>query len=140
MSEPENSVERPLLSPFNIIAGNHHPGRPLALVSSLHRRVGCGHQPGQQHAWGFWIGFDLLCGVALAAGGYTTAAAVEVFGMKKFHAALRPALLTGFLGYSMVVVALLYDVGRPWRLPYPFVLSPDRPRCSSKSAHASCCT
>jgi Ni/Fe-hydrogenase subunit HybB-like protein len=73
--------------------------------------------------WGFWIGFDLLCGVALAAGGYTTAAAVEIFGMKKFHAALRPAILTGFLGYSMVVLALLYDVGRPWRLPYPFFVS-----------------
>jgi Ni/Fe-hydrogenase subunit HybB-like protein len=48
---------------------------------------------------------------------------VEIFGLKKFHAALRPALLTAFLGYSMVVVALLYDVGRPWRLPYPFVIS-----------------
>jgi len=73
--------------------------------------------------WGIWIGFDLLCGVALAAGGYTTAAAVEIFGMKRFHAALRPAILTGFLGYSMVVLALLYDVGRPWRLPYPFFVS-----------------
>ena len=48
--------------------------------------------------WGFWIGFDVMCGVALAAGGYTTAAAVEIFGMKRFHTALRPALLTGFLG------------------------------------------
>ncbi len=73
--------------------------------------------------WGIWIGFDLLCGVALAAGGYTTAAAVEIFHMKKFHAALRPAILTGFLGYSIVVLALLYDVGRPWRLPYPFFVS-----------------
>ena len=69
------------------------------------------------------VGLDLLCGVALAAGGYTTAAAVEIFNMKKFHAALRPAILTGFLGYSMVVLALLYDVGRPWRLPYPFFVS-----------------
>jgi len=73
--------------------------------------------------WGIWIGFDLLTGVALAAGGYVTAAAVEVFGMKKYHAAVRPAILTGFLGYSMVVFALLYDVGRPWRLPYPFFVS-----------------
>ena len=124
MSEPGNSVERPLLSPFNIIAGTiilvglwltylRFTGG-LATVTNLD----------QNTAWGFWIGFDLLCGVALAAGGYTTAAAVEVFGMKKFHAALRPALLTGFLGYSMVVVALLYDVGRPWRLPYPFMISP----------------
>jgi Ni/Fe-hydrogenase subunit HybB-like protein len=76
------------------------------------------------NAWGLWIGLDLLCGVALAAGGYTTAAAVEIFGMKKYHAALRPAILTGFLGYSMVVLALVYDVGRPWRLPYPFFVSP----------------
>jgi Ni/Fe-hydrogenase subunit HybB-like protein len=37
---------------------------------------------------------------------------------------VRPAILTGFLGYSMVVLALVYDVGRPWRLPYPFFVSP----------------
>jgi Ni/Fe-hydrogenase subunit HybB-like protein len=124
MSESGNSVERPLLSPFNIIAGT------IILVglwlSFLRFTGGLGAVTNldNNNAWGFWIGFDLLCGVALAAGGYTTAAAVELFGMKKFHAALRPAILTGFLGYSMVVVALLYDVGRPWRLPYPFVISP----------------
>jgi Ni/Fe-hydrogenase subunit HybB-like protein len=60
--------------------------------------------------------------VALAAGGYVTAAAVYIFGMKKYHSALRPAVLTGFLGYALVVLALHYDVGRPWRLPYPFVV------------------
>jgi Ni/Fe-hydrogenase subunit HybB-like protein len=43
--------------------------------------------------------------------------------MKKFHSAVRPAILTGFLGYALVVLALHYDVGRPWRLPYPFVVS-----------------
>jgi Ni/Fe-hydrogenase subunit HybB-like protein len=124
MSEPGNAVERPLLSPFNVIAGT------IILVglwiSYLRFSGGLGAVTNldQNNAWGFWIAFDLLCGVALAAGGYTTAAAVELFGMKRFHAALRPAILTGFLGYSMVVVALLYDVGRPWRLPYPFVFSP----------------
>jgi len=74
------------------------------------------------NAWGIWIGFDLLTGVALAAGGYVTAAAVYIFGMKKYHSAVRPAVLTGFLGYALVVLALHYDVGRPWRLPYPFVV------------------
>lgn len=69
--------------------------------------------------WGIWIGFDLLCGVALAAGGYTTSAACYIFGFKRFHAAVRPAILTAFLGYALVVFALNYDVGRPWRLPYP---------------------
>ena len=69
--------------------------------------------------WGIWISFDLLCGVALAAGGYTTSAACYVFGLKRYHSAVRPAILTAFLGYSLVVLALHYDVGRPWRLPYP---------------------
>jgi len=74
--------------------------------------------------WGIWIGFDLLCGVALAAGGYTTSAAVYLFGMKKFHSAVRPAITTAFLGYAFVVFALLYDLGRYYRLPYPLTIYP----------------
>ncbi len=74
--------------------------------------------------WGIWIGFDLLCGVALAAGGYTTSAAVYLFGMKKYHSAVRPAITTAFLGYAFVVFALLYDLGRYYRLPYPLTIYP----------------
>lgn len=74
--------------------------------------------------WGIWIGFDLLCGVALAAGGYVTSASCYVFGLKRYHSAVRPAILTAFLGYALVVFALHYDVGRPWRLPYPIFVSP----------------
>ena len=55
----------------------------------------------------------------MAAGGYTTSAACYVFGLKRFHSAVRPAILTAFLGYALVVFALHYDVGRPWRLAYP---------------------
>lgn len=75
------------------------------------------------YPWGLWIGFDLMAGVALAAGGYTSSAACYLFGMKRFHSAVRPAILTAFLGYALVVVSLHYDVGRPWRLPYPLFLS-----------------
>ena len=32
------------------------------------------------YPWGLWIGFDLLCGVALAAGGFTLAAGYYIFG------------------------------------------------------------
>jgi Ni/Fe-hydrogenase subunit HybB-like protein len=71
------------------------------------------------YPWGIWISFDLLCGVALAAGGYTTGAACYVFGIDKYHSAVRPAVLTAFLGYALVVFALHYDVGQPWRLAYP---------------------
>ena len=73
--------------------------------------------------WGLWISFDLLCGVALAAGGYTTSAACHLFGMQRCEAAVRPAVTTAFLGYAFVVFALHYDVGQPWRLAYPIFLS-----------------
>ncbi len=73
--------------------------------------------------WGLWISIDLLCGVALAAGGFVTSAACLIFGMDRFKTALRPALLTAFIGYSLVVVALHYDVGQPWRLSYPIFVS-----------------
>jgi len=72
------------------------------------------------YPWGLWIGFDLLCGVALAAGGYFTTVACYIFGIKRFHSAVRPAVTTAFLGYSFVVVALLYDLGHPLRLPFMF--------------------
>ena len=77
----------------------------------------------QVNPWGIWIGFDVLAGVALAAGGYVLAGAVYIFGLKEFHSVVRPAILTGFLGYFFVVVGLLVDLGQPWRLPYPIVYS-----------------
>jgi Ni/Fe-hydrogenase subunit HybB-like protein len=123
VSGPGNSVKGSTFSRFNIAAG-------IIIILGLYltylrftRGLSSVTNLDNNSPWGIWIGFDLLCGVALAAGGYTTAAAVEIFGLKKYHAALRPAILTGFLGYSMVVLALVYDVGRPWRLPYPFFVS-----------------
>jgi len=70
------------------------------------------------YPWGLWISFDLLCGVALAAGAFVTASAVYILGNEEFRPILRPAILTGFLGYLMVVVALLVDLGHPERIWY----------------------
>jgi octaheme c-type cytochrome (tetrathionate reductase family) len=69
--------------------------------------------------WGIWISFDVACGVALAAGGFTTAALVDIFGRKKYLPLLRPAILTAFLGYLWVVIALSFDLGRYWNLWRP---------------------
>ncbi len=72
--------------------------------------------------WGLWIGFDILCGVALAAGGFTISATVYIFNLEKFRPIVRPAILTAFLGYVLVVVALLFDLGRPWNIWHPLVM------------------
>ncbi len=72
--------------------------------------------------WGLWIGFDVLCGVGLAAGGFVVAAAVYVFHLDDYKAIVRPSVLTAFLGYVLVVFALLFDLGRPWNIWHPLVM------------------
>ena len=72
--------------------------------------------------WGIWIGFDVMCGVALAAGGFTLVAMVHIFNIKSYRPVLRPAILTAFLGYILVTVGLLFDLGRPDRLWHPLVM------------------
>jgi Ni/Fe-hydrogenase subunit HybB-like protein len=74
------------------------------------------------YPWGLWIGVDVLSGVALAAGGFTIAAAVYVFHLEKYRPVLRPAILTATLGYVLVAAALLVDIGRPYRIWHPIVM------------------
>jgi Ni/Fe-hydrogenase subunit HybB-like protein len=74
------------------------------------------------YPWGLWVGFDILCGVGLAAGGFTITAMVYIFNAEKFKPIVRPAVLTAFLGYVLVVTALLLDLGRPWNLWHPLVM------------------
>jgi Ni/Fe-hydrogenase subunit HybB-like protein len=115
--------QRRILTPFNMIAGMILAiGIPVMAYRFL-CGLGAATNLTDNYPWGLWIGFDVLCGVALAAGGYTCASAVYVFGLKEYKPIVRPAILTGFLGYFFVVVGLLFDLGRPWRLPYPMFVS-----------------
>ncbi len=75
-----------------------------------------------QFPWGIWIGFDVLCGVMLAAGGFTLMAAVHVFNLERFKPIIRPTVLTAFLGYVLVCIALLYDLGRYYRIWHPLIM------------------
>ncbi len=68
------------------------------------------------YPWGFWISFDLFTGVAIGSGAFVMAAIVYIFELKDFRPLLKPAVLTGFLGYVMVIIALLVDLGRPERI------------------------
>ena len=115
-------IEKPALTPFNVVAGIIVVVGLVITVIRFTQGLGATTNLSDYNPWGIWIGFDLLVGVALAAGGYVTSAACYIFSLKRFHSAVRPAILTGFLGYALVVLALHYDVGRPWRLPYPFIV------------------
>ena len=80
----------------------HHGGRHLLHLVRFFRGLGASTNLSDQFPWGLWIGFDVMCGVMLAAGGFTLTAAVEIFNIKRFHSIVRPTILTAFLGYLLV--------------------------------------
>jgi Ni/Fe-hydrogenase subunit HybB-like protein len=124
MSPEMTPDDQKILTPFNVVTGIIIVLGLVLTVLRFTKGIGAVTNLDDNNPWGLWIGFDLLCGVALAAGGYVTSATCYIFGLKRFHSAVRPAILTAFLGYALVVFALHYDVGRPWRLPYPIFISP----------------
>jgi Ni/Fe-hydrogenase subunit HybB-like protein len=75
-----------------------------------------------QYPWGLWIGLDVAAGVALAAGGFTTAALAHVMRREEYHAVVRPALLTAALGYTFVALGVMVDIGRPYYIWHPIVM------------------
>jgi Ni/Fe-hydrogenase subunit HybB-like protein len=114
---------RSLMTPFDLVAALIlAAGLPVLAYRFLYG-LGAVSNLSQTNPWGLWIAFDVLCGVALAAGGYTMASTVYIFGLKEYSPIVRPAVLTGFLGYFFVAVGLLADLGQPWRLPYPIFYS-----------------
>jgi Ni/Fe-hydrogenase subunit HybB-like protein len=107
---------RSLWTPFNVVcAAILAVGIPV-LVMRFWLGLGSTTNLSQTQPWGLWIGFDMMTGIALAAGGFTIGAAVEIFNLEEFHAIERPAILTGFLGYLMAVIGLIADLGKPWNM------------------------
>ncbi len=114
---------RRLVTPFNFVAAIILcVGLPITWIRFT-QGLAATTNLSDNYPWGLWIGFDVLCGVALAAGGFVLAAAVHIFGLRDYRPLVRPAILTGFLGYLFVVIGLCFDLGRPWRLPYPMFVS-----------------
>ncbi len=66
--------------------------------------------------WGIWVGFDILAGIGLAAGGFIMAAAVYVFGLERYRPLLRMSILTALLGYLLFITGLILEIGRPWNI------------------------
>jgi Ni/Fe-hydrogenase subunit HybB-like protein len=85
--------------------------------------IGAATNLDNQYPWGIWIAIDVASGVALAAGGFTTAALAEIFHKEKYHVIVRPALLTAMLGYTFVVIGLLADLGRYYNVWHPMLPS-----------------
>ncbi len=66
------------------------------------------------YAWGIWKTFNVMTLTALGSGPLAVGLAAWVFNRKKLHVVMRTALLSGFLFYATGLIALGFDVGRPW--------------------------
>ena len=73
------------------------------------------------YPWGLWIGWDVVTSVPLAAGAFIIGAIVHCFRIKRLEALVRPSIVTGFLGYFLVCMGLLIDLGQPQRCWHVFV-------------------
>ena len=70
--------------------------------------------------WGLWITIDLSA-IALSAGAFTLCAVVYLLGLKQYEPVARTATFVGLIGYSMALLTLLLDIGRPDRFWHAIV-------------------
>jgi Ni/Fe-hydrogenase subunit HybB-like protein len=95
-------------------------------IYAMYARFGLGFQASTNltdpQPWGLWVGLGTLCGVGLSAGGFAIAAAVYLLGFERYRPILRTAVLISFLGYSTVIVGMMYELGLPWRIWHPIFM------------------
>jgi Ni/Fe-hydrogenase subunit HybB-like protein len=107
---------------WKVVAGIIFVFGAYAAIIRFTKGLGTATNLSDEFPWGLWIGFDVLIGVGLAAGGFVIAATVHIFNLEKYKPISRPTILTAFLGYLLVIVALLFDLGRPYRIWHPLIM------------------
>jgi len=116
-----NSLQRPPIA-LLILAAMAAGGVAIGAIRLI-RGLGPTTNLSDGYPWGLWIAFDFFA-VPFSAGAFTLAFVVHISNARKYHAIAHLALLAGFLGYLMVVLVLLLDIGRwdqfysvllPWR-------------------------
>ncbi|SFJ69146.1 Ni/Fe-hydrogenase 2 integral membrane subunit HybB [Desulfomicrobium apsheronum] len=112
-------IDRPFWSPGVLVLLGVMLAGGVALMVRFIFGLGYATNLSNTNPWGIWIGMDVASGVALAAGGFTTAALAHIFGRHAYEAVTRPALLTAALGYTFVAFAVFVDIGRSWAIWKP---------------------
>jgi len=107
-------LKEPLITkPFLLIAGL----AALGLLLGLYREVtGLGYVTGLNdgYSWGLFKNWNVTALTALGSGGYAVAVLAWIFNERRFHPIMRTAVLTSLVGYGTGMLALGFDVGRPW--------------------------
>lgn len=111
-----------MMTPFTMVLLLIMAAGFLVVIYRLARGLGAVTNLSDIWPWGFWIGVDVLGGVAMAAGGFLIAGAVYILNWKKYKIIVRPAILTAFFGYALAATAIMLDIARPFRIWHPVVM------------------
>ena len=111
----------PYFTPFNMITIPIILLGMVILVIRFSKGLGAVTNLSQEFPWGFWIGFDVITGVALAGGAYVITFIVYVMRVEKYHPVANVTVLNGFLAYVFYAGALVLDLGRPWNIINPII-------------------
>lgn len=109
------------LTPFNVIS------IPIILIGIIilyirfTQGLGSVTNLSQDFPWGFWIGFDVVTGVAFAGGAYIITFVVYIMRVEKYHSIVRVTVLNGLLAYIFYAGALMLDLGKPWNIINPII-------------------
>jgi Ni/Fe-hydrogenase subunit HybB-like protein len=109
------------LTPARVVIGILLLGGVVLTVRRFALGLGAVTNLSDEAPWGLWVGFDVISGVALASGGFTLAFLAHIAGDRRLHVFARPAILTALIGYLLVIVGLVYDLGLPWHMPHVIV-------------------
>jgi len=118
-------MERPKITFWKVVAWALLAAGFCAMIYRFSHGLGASTNLSDDFPWGLWVGFKLFS-VALAGGGFTLAATVYIFNIERYRPVLRPMILTAFLAYSMFIISLILDLGRPYRIWHPLVMWNDR--------------
>jgi len=116
-----NPIRAPFWTPGVLVMAFLMGAAAIAVLARFIGGIGYVSNLSTARPWGIWIGVDVASGVALAAGGFTTAFLAHILGKHYFEPVIRPALLTAMLGYTFVVLGLIVDIGRSWAIWKPMV-------------------
>jgi Ni/Fe-hydrogenase subunit HybB-like protein len=109
------------LTPFNAISIPIIIIAIVILYVRFTQGLGAVTNLSQQFPFGFWIGFDVMTGVALAGGSYVIVFLVYVLRLEKYHCIVKVTVLNGLLAYIFYSGALVLDLGRPWHIINPII-------------------
>lgn len=117
-----NQRDIKLMTPFTVVLLLIMVAGGLAAFYRLFFGLGASTHLNDTWPWGLWITFDVLGGVALAAGGFVVGGAVYILNWKKYKPIARPAILNAFFGYALAATSITLDIGLPWRIYHPLIM------------------